>query len=64
MTKAERKAERAVCRNCGGTGWLHGCQRWTPAQMRKGTPYYSERCSCSRLSAARAAGKKRNGKGK
>ena len=44
---------RNICRLCAGTGWLHGCQRWTPAQMRKGTPYYSQRCDC-----AAASGKK------
>ena len=41
---------RNVCSLCTGTGWLHGCQRWAPAQMRKGTPYYSQRCDCAAAS--------------
>ena len=59
MSKTEKAVVRAACSDCGGTGWLHGCQRWTPEQMRKGTPYYSERCSCARHAASK---EKRNGK--
>ena len=39
-------SKRRVCQKCNGTGWLHGCQRWTTAKMKRGTPYYSARCDC------------------
>ena len=34
------------CPKCGGTGWIHGVQDWTPSRMSRGTPYRSEKCLC------------------
>ena len=49
------KRRTPKCALCNGIGWLHGCQRWTPDKMRRGTPYYSERCKCA---ARRLKGKR------
>lgn len=42
-----------ACKQCNGTGWLHGAQEWTPARMKKGTPYRSVRCDCKKARRVR-----------
>lgn len=49
LAEAIRKA-RGICQACGGTGWLHGAQDWTPSRMSNGTPYRSVRCDCGAAS--------------